>query len=460
MPEAANAESDIPYAGESSDFWDESLFSLVMVPAASALHTLHAGLAQDVADDTTTEKGREEPGADGASPQPLSGLGELISGIFDRKTAARKFMMPDADLNDRDNLIVHEIESIPLTLASAAASRSGNEVDEATFRSLCAQQFRYILNADPRVDIVVPILGSDFQEIGSFGKYELIEMSADLKESFSGAIRVSRHDATELAAASQALRISDVSCIPGGYGDFFAISPGEEASDAMDRFFQALAIIAPGSATYAQVGFFPRGWSTNLEDPERPFIYLLREYGLRIDSMGRRAGGSIDGEALAKVIAIAEALAGSHPSVRVAAHRLVRSYEREEDEDRIIDLSIALEAILGSGFSETVHRISLRAAVLLTKAGWSGSKSTYNAMKAMYGYRSRVVHGTPGPHKQDLLKIDGTPIHASRFALAALCSLLEFVLNMESFHPDKIDDEFIFSAFDQEAADATADVEE
>jgi hypothetical protein len=433
---------------EPPDVWDEELYQLLRGPAIAALKALRRRLPGSLGSPESIERELKQISGSAADHERIEGLEDLISGILARRVAAKKFMMPDVEDLSIENLIVHEIASVPLSLAAEAAGRTNDVDDDVLLRSLCAEQLKYILNEDPRVDVVVPILGVRFEATDSLDRYEIIEMSTEMKRRFRESAQVSRHDAISLDSASHALRIPNVSCTPGGYGEYFVASADATTSDLIARFFQALVIILPGRATHAQLGFFPRGWSANLTDPAKPYVYLLREYGFRIAALSTQDPGEVSRDALNGATVLANALSASHPSVRVAARRLLTSYDRDTDEDRIVDLSIALEAILGSGFSETVHRISLRAAALLSLAGWANSKTTYNAMKSMYGYRSRVVHGTPGPHKQDLLKIDGVPIHASRFALAALCSLLELVLKMDDFHPGKIDDEFIFAAFD------------
>lgn len=433
---------------------DHELYQLVRRPTLHAVRIIRRELsAEDWLSETISGSGKlkREVAIKSINCDNLDGFTDLVEGIRERPVVAGKFSLP---YDESFELIMHEVASLPLTLAELITRANGpdDSLDEALLKSSFAQQELYLLNVDPRVDIIIPILGAKFTSAISFNEYEIVEFTSLFRQRFRDGAEVSPRDVQRLADATHAIRIANVACVPGGYGEYFVASPKEETDEIVSRFFQAVAILLPGHVTHAQIGFFPRGWSTNLADAERPYVYLLREYGFRIDNLDSREPIVISAQTANEMGLLSNSLSAAHPSVRVAARRLVSSYDRDNDEDRIIDLSIALEAILGSGFSETVHRISLRAAALLSLAGWTDSKKSYDAMKGMYSYRSRVVHGTPGPHKQDLLKIDGVPIHASRFAIAALCSLLKLILSMENFHPDKIDEAFVYAAFDIQAA--------
>lgn len=135
-------------------------------------------------------------------------------------------------------------------------------------------------------------------------------------------------------------------------------------------------------------------------------------------------------------------------SARVAAKRLARSRVRSDPDDRIVDLCIGLEALLGSGFSETVHRLSMRAAALLVQLWGGSSAEIYKATRDLYALRSRIVHGDPKPYDEQLLQLGNDQIHVSRFATEALATLLRSLIADEQFEPRRVDQDFVFSAFD------------
>ncbi|MER5332371.1 hypothetical protein [Micromonospora sp. NPDC002717] len=436
---------------------DQNLWELIKRPALDALRKI----AQYETVETSGEADRRAMtapdssgqtvsfGGPGRGAEDLDGLQELVEGIHQRPNTAWKFALPGTDIADRSSLMVHEIAMVPLVLAQRCAVLGEQSINEETLARLYREHEPYLIDPDPRVDVIVPILGAIFEEGTKFKEYSVIEMSGSLYDAFSAVPHIKDRDRSSLQRATHAVKLENVKCIPGGYGEYFDICMDEAGEDALARFFQGMAVALPGRTTYAQVGYLARGWSAfATAGPSAPFTHLLRDYALRLDRIDDREPVQVSPAKAEEISSLAEALLKAHLSVRVAARRLANSYERDDDEDRIIDLCIALEALLGSGSGETVHRLSLRAAALLTRAGWSDSKEIYSATKDMYSYRSRVVHGTPGPHKKDLLDIGGMPIHASRFALAALCTLLRLALQNGGFNPAKLDDDYIFSAFD------------
>ena len=67
-------------------------------------------------------------------------------------------------------------------------------------------------------------------------------------------------------------------------------------------------------------------------------------------------------------------------------------------EDRLIDASIALEAMYGPFDNDITRKISLRAAWLLSESAAEGGTS--KEMKSFYKARSKVVHGTVGTDRR------------------------------------------------------------
>lgn len=71
--------------------------------------------------------------------------------------------------------------------------------------------------------------------------------------------------------------------------------------------------------------------------------------------------------------------------------RLNKSYERDDDSDKIIDLCIALESSLLYGTNEELsYRLAFRAAELLSPS--RDSKRTFGFIRALYAERSKIVH--------------------------------------------------------------------
>ncbi|MHC0551361.1 hypothetical protein [Salinicoccus sp. CNSTN-B1] len=82
--------------------------------------------------------------------------------------------------------------------------------------------------------------------------------------------------------------------------------------------------------------------------------------------------------------------------IQLAFSRLENSLYRHNEGDRIIDIAIGLESLLSDDEkSELTHKLALRCAFLLQKSPLEESKlDIFKNMKAIYAYRSAVVHGS------------------------------------------------------------------
>ena len=112
-------------------------------------------------------------------------------------------------------------------------------------------------------------------------------------------------------------------------------------------------------------------------------------------------------------------------AINLAIRRLAGSFSRPGgrfgQEDRIIDIAIALEALYGG---KTGHDLAQRAAALLGEIA-AEQKGTYNQAKGFYDVRSRIVHGKEPPSLDDLDKA----LEAGR---DLACRTLESLLNRDA----------------------------
>jgi len=84
--------------------------------------------------------------------------------------------------------------------------------------------------------------------------------------------------------------------------------------------------------------------------------------------------------------------------------RFTRTYTIKYWLDDIVDLTIALEALIGPGDNQELsHRIALRASWLLEKEAASGNNRIYEIVRTMYSIRSARVHGT-SPNEKNIHK--------------------------------------------------------
>jgi hypothetical protein len=380
----------------------------------------------------------------------LEGLNDLATAIAENPVSSQRLSISAVESSPKTarNIALPDVAMIPLVLADRYASKRAGKLDENVLVELFRDQENYILQQDLQADIVVPILNARFAGGRRFGEFSIIRITSNLRDSLSGLKYVSPSDLRALQAAEYALLIKDVPVLAEGYGSYFAAELDEATSNLILRFFEAVTIVAPGPATYAQITVLPQGWLASYEKKWKgAYSFLVLNYSERLWGQPDRPY-DIDHRKTTLACRYSKALITCHPSIRVATRRLAAAWERGNDEDAILDLCIGLEALLGSGFGETVHRLCLRAAAMLSGVGWGPSDQVYDIIKDIYSYRSRVVHGVPGPHKKEELTLNGQMIHASRVATAALASLIELALTSEKFDPQKVDQKYIFAALD------------
>jgi hypothetical protein len=91
--------------------------------------------------------------------------------------------------------------------------------------------------------------------------------------------------------------------------------------------------------------------------------------------------------------------------IESALHRFGLACTRIRDDDRLVDLVIAAEALFlsdsGSDRGELRFRLALRAALLIESAG-GDARRTYQAFRRGYNLRSKIVHG--GMPQADMLE--------------------------------------------------------
>lgn len=94
----------------------------------------------------------------------------------------------------------------------------------------------------------------------------------------------------------------------------------------------------------------------------------------------------------------------SRSKLTEALNRLWRTYESQAWVDDIVDLTIAIEALVSpSDKEELSHRVALRASHVLGSQG-EASPETYKTVRLMYGIRSATVHGSAPPPEQKMAK--------------------------------------------------------
>jgi hypothetical protein len=92
---------------------------------------------------------------------------------------------------------------------------------------------------------------------------------------------------------------------------------------------------------------------------------------------------------LQKIFSLAGTALQNAPSVRIMMNRFNSALRREEFEDKIIDLSVALETML-----DDTTEISFKLSLYLAFICQQDRATAYELFKTLYDVRSRIVHGS------------------------------------------------------------------
>ncbi|KKD53946.1 hypothetical protein C400_16055 [Paenibacillus sp. ICGEB2008] len=120
---------------------------------------------------------------------------------------------------------------------------------------------------------------------------------------------------------------------------------------------------------------------------------------------------------------------------------------REEEDDSILDATIAMEALLSDGErGELTHKLAMRMAAIFKISEYAYTPDmVFNSVKKIYSYRSSIVHGGSKPKNQEIvidelnLRIP-TPKLAVVFLKIAIRVLVE---NPKYFDPKYLDQELL-----------------
>jgi asparagine synthetase B (glutamine-hydrolysing) len=119
-----------------------------------------------------------------------------------------------------------------------------------------------------------------------------------------------------------------------------------------------------------------------------------------------------------------------HKSIPIALKRLNSCMLRHDEEDTVLDATIALEVLLSDdGKTEMTHKLALRVAALskLDSNCKEKPKEIFAKIKKVYTYRSGIVHGTKDLSKSKVIKI---PESAELKTVDVAIEMLKMVLRV------------------------------
>lgn len=162
--------------------------------------------------------------------------------------------------------------------------------------------------------------------------------------------------------------------------------------------FQALRLTTDDPVGYAQMYIRPNGWASEYKANLPPVIRgaYVRRYPSAFDDYGwLRAPHKIDRADIDELSSILQELHAAQRSLKLAARRFSGAALREEVEDAILDLCIALEAGLGDGQrTEMTYKLGMRAsAVMASTRAIDEPGAVLRQVKRLYDWRSALAHG-------------------------------------------------------------------
>jgi hypothetical protein len=215
--------------------------------------------------------------------------------------------------------------------------------------------------------------------------------------------------------------------------------------EKIEEVFAALRIVTGISTGFAQELRVARGWTDFTVDLS-PEVYSAgaRRYPEEFDNRGwlRDDLPTIDRAQIKEVGRVLRQIRDAREDrLPLALRRLNSAMIRNDDADRILDATIALEILLSDGDSQAVsYKLRARGGALANLATPGSGNPTSLAIKKIYEARSRIVHGgrklSQNKAAQDR--------EACALALAILRQTIRVVLDNPRFlDPQKIDSELL-----------------
>ncbi|CPR12380.1 hypothetical protein BN971_03678 [Mycobacterium bohemicum DSM 44277] len=205
-----------------------------------------------------------------------------------------------------------------------------------------------------------------------------------------------------------------------------SVTPIIPASDVdkIDRAIQCIHIVIEKDTGYNQLFVRPDGWADGWNHDLPPIwkIEAMPNYPQSLyrapwQTVAREPAGA---EQVNEIAAAYRALDTAPNDVKLAARRSVGAMMRTNDEDRTLDATIGVEALLLSDNAELKHRMALRAAAALFDE--YRPEAIYELARKVYDHRSEIAHGSV--KSKPTFKYDGDELVSAEIAPFLLRALL------------------------------------
>lgn len=317
----------------------------------------------------------------------------------------------------------------------------------------------YVFNEKLDIDIYVPILFLDFPfdeyEIADDVYLERINEKHHLARSTVESYNSSAHK-TVKASATHALVLKGWYVPNNEHMWYFNIlsKPRAYPLQIIDKFFGALRVVSDVKTGYAQIYSVAKGWAADCK-VDLPYVQgatvrsypgWFEDYYWNLDVLP-----SVSEEIISQVrVFYNNIISAKENSIHLSLKRLNQCLVRDNEEDSVLDATIALEALLSdNGNQEMTHKLAMRVGAL-TKIEKSFGKSPQQAfrdIKNIYDYRSAIVHGSKSLNKKRIIRIDEeNTVSAHVLAVDYLKMVLKVLLKNPMYRePKMIDNDLLLN---------------
>lgn len=317
----------------------------------------------------------------------------------------------------------------------------GQDFNETNFKNIYLPIETYIYAKEIWFDIAVPILFIKFES-------DHIEISDKIIiRKISDEANRSRHKLTTYSpavvdsvymSATHELVLKDYYLKkPENWFNNPFTNPNIYPDTILEKFFSILEISTGYESGYAQWIVYPHDWADSYSADILPLKgTTIRKYPTFFDDYywNHETFPEIDNEQAKLVSSLFnKILLSKENKLEIALKRYYKSLMRQEEEDIILDLIIALEILLGDNEkSEITHKLALRLSVLICRynnANEQDPLTIFKNVKKIYAYRSSIVHGSHKVSQKREIKLESDKtIPIVELAKDYLSELLKIVI--------------------------------
>ncbi len=230
--------------------------------------------------------------------------------------------------------------------------------------------------------------------------------------------------------------------------------------ERINNFFGALRIATTANTGYAQIYSIAKGWAVQNKS-DLPYVQgatvrsypgWFEDYYWNIETVP-----FISNEEMDEITKLYNTLeSATENSIHLSVKRLNQCLVRDNEEDSVLDATIALEALLSDdGNQEMTHKLAMRIGAL-SRMDQSCDRTPFDSfsdVKKIYAYRSAIVHGSKGLDKKRIIKIDeGNEVNAHVLAVEYLRMILRVLLNHPDYRvPRNIDEKLLLNYRNEKA---------